>query len=86
MHETEIFQPESSALYRHSYANNHPFYGLVTPMNGQVTFASGIQFYGNLHLCGNNRLCVCVCVFVYIYIYIYVCVCVCVCVCVYVPI
>ena len=50
MPETEIFQRESSALYRHSYANNRPFYGPVTPMNGQATFASGIQFYGNLHV------------------------------------
>ena len=55
--------------------SNHPFYGQVTPINVQVTFASGIQFYDNLHLCGNNRF--------YIYIYIYMCVCVCVCVYIY---
>jgi hypothetical protein len=78
MHETAIFQRESSALYGHSYANNRPFYGMVTPMNGQVTFASGIQFYGNLHLCGNNRLCVCMYVCMY-YVFLYTCVCVCVC-------
>ena len=74
MHETEIYERESSALSGHSIANYRPFDGLVTPMNGQVTFASGIQFYDNLHLCGNIVLCVCV----------YVCIYVCMCVCIYV--
>ena len=75
IHETETFQRESSALYGHSCANNRPFYGPVTPMNGQATFASGIMV---IVTCVGitDWVCVCVCVCVHIYIYIYMCVCV----------
>ena len=69
MHGTEIFQRESSALSGHSYANNRYFYGPVTPMNGQATFASGIMV---IVTCVGITDCVCACVLVYVYVYIYI--------------
>ena len=75
IHETETFQRESSALYGHSCANNRPFYGPVTPMNGQATFASGIMVIVTcVGITDWVCVCVCVCACIYIYIYIYVCV------------
>jgi hypothetical protein len=67
MHETEIFLCELSSLFGHSNANH----GLVSSMNGQVTFASGIQFCDNLHFVGTTG-CRYIYIYMYIYIYIYI--------------